>query len=186
MLQLQRYARVAYVYRGSGVVSVSWIGAALILLALVLFAVDLKVTGHGLPAAWGILVLVLGVTMVSGIGAPYPWASFVILVLVVVLTALLFAGVVASVSGTRSRPVKTGAEGMVGEVGVARSPIGTGLQGWVFVHGERWRATLATAPEDMGGRTIKPGQRVQVVGLRHGEVLVLPYDPAASERLLED
>ncbi len=167
-------------------VSASWIGVALILLALVLFAVDLKVTGHGLPAAWGVLLLVLGVAMVFGMGAPYPWASFVILILVVVLTALLFAGVVASVPSAGSRPVKTGAEGMIGEVGVARSSIGHGLQGWVFVHGERWRATLATAPEETSGRTIKPGQRVQVVGLRHGEVLVLPYESAASERLLED
>lgn len=158
-------------------VPVSWIGVALILLALVLFAVDLKVTGHGLPAAWGVLLLVLGVAMVFGVASTYPWASFVILVSVVVLTALLFVGVVASVPSVGSRPVKTGAEGMIGEVGVARSPIGTGLQGRVFVHGERWRATLATTPEGTSGRTIKPGQRVQVVGLRHGEVLVLPYEP---------
>ena len=102
------------------------------------------------------------------------------------LTALLFAGVVASVPSAGSRPVKTGAEGMIGEVGVARSPIGAGLQGRVFVHGERWRATLATTPEGTSGRTIKPGQRVQVVGLRDGEILVLPYEPAAPGRLLED
>ncbi|CAN5337234.1 hypothetical protein BH24ACT19_BH24ACT19_12540 [soil metagenome] len=167
-------------------VPVSWIGVALILLALVLFAVDLKVTSHGLPAAWGVLLLVLAVAMVSGVAATYPWASFVILVSVVVLTALLFAGVVASVPSAGSRPVKTGAEGMIGEVGVARSPIGAGLQGRVFVHGERWRATLATTPEGTSGRTIKPGQRVQVVGLRDGEILVLPYEPAAPGRLLED
>lgn len=167
-------------------VPVSWIGVALILLALVLFAVDLKVTGHGLPAAWGGLLLVLGVAMVFGVASSYPWASFVILVLVVVFTALLFAGVVASVSGTRRRPVKTGAEGMIGEVGVARSPIGADLQGWVFVHGERWQATLAMAPEETSERAIKPGQRVQVVGMRDREVLVLPYEPAASERLLEN
>lgn len=167
-------------------IPVIWTGVALILLALVLFAVDLKVTGHGLPAAWGVLLLTLGAAMVSGVASPYPWASFMILVSVVVLTALLFAGVIVSVSSTRRRPAKTGAEGMIGEVGVARSPVGTGLQGWIFVHGERWRATLATAPEETSERTIKPGQRVQVVGMRNREVLVLPYEPAASERLLED
>ena len=165
--------------------SVTWIGIALILLALVLFALDLKVTGHGLPAAWGILVLVLGTAMVSGAAAPYPWSSFLIFVSVVALTVLLFAGVITSVLSAKRIPARTGPEGMVGEVGVAKSPIGVGLQGRVFVHGERWSATLATAPEEANSGAIKPGQRVRVVGLRDTEVLVIPYEPDASERLIE-
>jgi membrane-bound ClpP family serine protease len=75
---------------------------------------------------------------------------------------------------------------MVGEVGVAKSPISAGSQGWVFVHGERWMAALATAPEEASRDTIKPGQRVRVVELRNRQVLVVPYEPDASGRLIED
>ena len=57
---------------------------------------------------------------------------------------------VASVSSrvTGRRPTLTGKEGMVGEVGTVRSPVGAESAGWVFVHGERWRAVLAFAPEE--------------------------------------
>ncbi len=167
-------------------VSVIWMGVALIILALVLFALDVKVTGHGLPAAWGVVVLILGIAMVSGAATPYLWSSFLILVSVVALTVLLFSGVVVSVWSVKRLPARTGAEGMVGEVGIAKSPIGVGLQGRVFVHGERWLATLASAPEEANRGTIKPGQRVRVVGLRDGEVLVIPYEPDVSGRLIED
>lgn len=166
--------------------SVTWMGIALILVALGLFALDLKVTGHGLPAAWGILVLVAGIAMVSGAAAPYPWISSLILVSVVAFTVLLFVGVVASVPSAKRIPARTGAEGMVEEVGVAKSPISAGSQGWVFVHGERWMAALATAPEEASRDTIKPGQRVRVVELRNRQVLVVPYEPDASGRLIED
>jgi membrane-bound ClpP family serine protease len=46
------------------------------------------------------------------------------------------------------RPALTGKEGMIGEVGTVRRPVGVNSEGWVFVHGERWRAVLAFAPEE--------------------------------------
>jgi hypothetical protein len=35
---------------------------------------------------------------------------------------------------------------MIGEVGTVRSPVGVDSSGWVFVHGELWRAVLAFSP----------------------------------------
>ena len=54
----------------------------------------------------------------------------------------------ASVSARvlRGRRSLTGKEGMIGEVGTVESPVGAESEGWVFVHGERWRAVLAFAP----------------------------------------
>jgi hypothetical protein len=52
-------------------------------------------------------------------------------------------------------------------------------EGWVFVHGERWRAELAFAPEGTDARDGEPmigvGHKVTVVGFGEvGTVQVIP------------
>jgi len=73
---------------------------------------------------------------------------------------------------------------MIGEIGVAKEPIGSSSAGWVFVHGEWWRAITAIAPKDdvyQQGceQVIGIGRRVLVVGLQDGKVAVVPFEPAA-------
>ena len=85
------------------------------------------------------------------------------------------------------RPALTGKEGMVGEVGTVRSPVGINSEGWVFVHGERWRALLAFAPEEAdphgGEPVVGAGRRVRVVGFGEGGVIqVVPTGPPGSGR----
>ena len=162
---------------------VSWVGVALVLLALVLFVVDLLMTNHGLPAVWGIVALILGVLVLFEPAGPYLWAALVILVAVAVLMGMLFVGGLSEALAARERPVKTGMEGMIGEVGVVREPVGTSLPGLVFVHGERWQAIAAVAPEDTDEQdheqVIRVGRTVEVVGQEDGKVLVV--DERSSE-----
>ncbi len=158
-------------------------GMVLILLALVFFAIDVVVTNHGLPTFWGLVALVLGILTFFDVIAPYSLVSLVVLMTLIVLTGIFFVGSLGEMLKARGRPVTTGAEGMIGEIGVVTAPIGGGSPGWVFVRGERWRAILAIAPEDSSGQVIKTGRRVQVVGLRDGKVVVLPFEPATSEHL---
>jgi membrane-bound ClpP family serine protease len=70
---------------------------------------------------------------------------------------------------------------MIGEVGTVRSPVGVDSEGWVFVHGERWRAVLAFAPEETDPRdreaVIGAGRKVMVVGFGEGGVVqVVPVE----------
>ena len=46
------------------------------------------------------------------------------------------------------RPALTGKEVMIGEVDTVRRPMAVSSAGWIFVHGELWRAVLAFAPEE--------------------------------------
>jgi len=69
-----------------------------------------------------------------------------ILVVAMLMGGVLF-GVLGSSRALRGKPALTGKEGMIGEVGTVRSPLGVNSSGWVFVHGELWRAVLAFAPE---------------------------------------
>jgi membrane-bound serine protease (ClpP class) len=171
-----------------GVLLVSLIGAALILLALVLFAVDLKVIGHGLPAFGGLVVLVLGILVLFDV-ASYTLVALVIVVALVVLVGVLFVAGPGELLTGSGRQAATGVEGMVGEVGVVREPIGAGSPGWVFVHGELWRAEVAVAPEDSyegdHEQTIGVGRKVRVVEIKDGKVVVLPLESNVSRISLE-
>jgi membrane-bound ClpP family serine protease len=101
-------------------------------------------------------------------------------VVAVLMGGVLF-GVLGSSRALRGRPAITGREGMIGEVGSVKSPVGVNSEGWVFVHGERWRAVLAFAPEGASpgdGRTVVGvGRKVVVVGFGDGGVVqVVPVE----------
>ncbi len=81
---------------------------------------------------------------------------------VVVAAVLVVGAAVATVSWlvlrAHRRPVATGAEGLVGEVGVVREMRADGAR--VFVHGEHWDASCEGA--------LDPGERVEVVRVESG------------------
>ncbi len=157
------------------------IGALLLLIGLVLFVVDLSVTNHGLLTAGGIVTLLAGGLALLWAGVPYAG----VLLGAVLAVAMLMGGVLLGVLGSSrvlgGRPALTGKEGMIGEVGTVRSPVGTNSSGWVFVHGELWRAVLAFAPEEADSRDSEPiidvGRKVSVVGFADGGVVqVVPIE----------
>jgi membrane-bound serine protease (ClpP class) len=157
------------------------IGVILILFGIVLFIVDLSVTNHGLLTAGGIVALLAGGLALLGAGIPYSG----VLLGAVVVAAMLMGGVLFGVLGTlrasKGRLALTGKEGMIGEVGTVRSPVGVHTEGWVFVHGELWRAVLAFAPEETDPRDsehmIGVGRKVTVVGFGDGGVVqVVPIE----------
>ena len=151
------------------------IGLILILVGIALFIVDLSVTNHGLLTAGGIATLLAGGLVLLGAGVPYSG----VLLGAVVVVALLMGGVLFGVLGTlrasKGRPALTGKEGMIGEVGTVRSPVGVNSEGWVFVHGELWRAVLAFVPEKTDPQDSEPtigvGRKVRVVGFGEGGVM---------------
>src|SRR5215218_2770176 len=169
---------------------VGWFGVALVFLAFLLLVVDLKVTNHGLPTVGGMVALVVGILMLFGApAAPYFWVLLVVVVVVAILVGALFMGALSEVRTAKGRPPTSGIEGMIGEVGVVKEPVGVSFSGWVFVHGERWRAITAIAPEDAyqqdRERVIGVGRRVLVVGLQDGKVTVVPFEPNALEHAPE-
>jgi membrane-bound ClpP family serine protease len=166
------------------------IGVVLVLVGLALFLIDLSVTNHGLPTAGAILALLAGGLALLVAGVPYSGVLLGALGVVAVLMGGVLLGVLGSSRALRGRPAMTGTEGMIGEVGTVRSPIGVESAGWVFVHGERWRAVLAFAPEEAGARDGEPlvgvGRKVVVAGFGEGGVVqVVPVDWSPSPRQLD-
>ena len=168
----------------------SAIGALLILVGILLFVVDLHVIGHGLLTAGGIVTLLVGGLLLLWAGVPYSGVLLGALAVVAVLMGGVLLGLLGSLRTLGRRPALTGKEGMVGEVGTLRSPVGVHSEGWVFVHGERWRAVLAFAPEETdpqdGEPTIGQGRKVRVVGFGEGGVMqVVPIQLPGSGRDLD-
>jgi membrane-bound serine protease (ClpP class) len=148
------------------------IGVILILVGIALFIVDLSVTNHGLLTAGGIVTLLAGGLALLGAGVPYAGVLLGALVVVAMLMGGVLFGILGSLRGLRGRPALTGKEGMIGEVGTVRSPVGVDSSRWVIVHGELWRAVLAFAPEETDPRdgepTIGVGSKVTVMGFDEG------------------
>ena len=151
------------------------IGVILILVGIALFIVDLSVTNHGLLTASGIVTLLAGGLALFGAGVPYSGVLLGALVVVAMLMGGVLFGFLSSLRDLGRRPALTGKEGMIGEVGTVRRPVGVASEGWVFVHGERWRAVLAFAPEEIDPResetVIGVGHKVRVVGFGEGGVM---------------
>jgi membrane-bound ClpP family serine protease len=165
------------------------IGVILILIGIALFIADLHVISHGLLTAGGIVTLLAGGLALLGAGVPYSGLLLGALVVVAMLMGGVLFGVLGSLRSLRGSKALTGKEGMIGEVGTVRSPVGVDSSGWVFVHGERWRAVLAYAPEGTDARDsesmIGAGSKVTVVGFGEvGTVQVIPVQRDYHNRSL--
>ena len=118
---------------------VNYAGLLLILLAGLLFFLEIKVTSYGLLALAGFVSLILGSLMLFDKSPAGLRLTSQVLVPVLTSTGVFLAGVTyLAVKATRRKPA-TGAEGLVGETGHAITRVGP-EGGQVFVHGEIWQA----------------------------------------------
>jgi len=166
------------------------IGVILILIGITLFIADLHVFSHGLLTVGSIVTLLAGGLALLGAGVPYSGVLLGVLVVVAMLMGGVLFGVLGSLRSLRGSKALTGKEGMIGEVGTVRSPVGVDSPGWIFVHGERWRAVLAFAPEETDPRDGEPmigvGSKVAVVGFGEGAIVqVVPVQRDDFRRSLD-
>jgi membrane-bound serine protease (ClpP class) len=145
-------------------IPVNYAGFLLIVLAIVFFIMEMKIASYGLLSVAGITSLLLGSLMLfeeNGTGMRLSWQ-------VLVPTLMVVSGFFVVISGLvfkshLSKP-RTGAKGLLGEIGVVKEPI---LQeGKVFVHGELWKA-ISKDP-------VEKGAKVRVIKV---ENLVLEVEP---------
>jgi membrane-bound serine protease (ClpP class) len=126
---------------------INFIGILLIFLAFIFFILEFKITSYGLLSVAGLVSLLLGGMMLfrggEG-GVDISWGVLIPTVAIISLFFILVAGIVFR--SHLMRPM-TGAAGMVGEQGVAYTPLNP--EGQIFVHGEYWQA-VSDAPVAQG------------------------------------
>jgi membrane-bound serine protease (ClpP class) len=127
-------------------------GLLLIVVGMVLFLLEVKVTSFGMLTIGGVASTLLGAVMLFDSPEPALRASLPVILPLTVVTSLLFAIAVGLSWRTHRSQPTTGREGMVGLEGEARS--GLEPAGTVEIRGELWRAE-ADEP-------VAEGERVRV------------------------
>jgi membrane-bound serine protease (ClpP class) len=138
-------------------IPINYAGFLLIILALIFFILEMKVASYGLLSVAGITSLLLGSLMLfknNGTGTALSWG-------VLYPTLIIVSGFFVVVSGLvfrshLSKP-KTGAKGLIGEIGIVKEAIRP--EGKVFVHGELWNA--------ISKDSIEKGVKVRVVKINN-------------------
>ena len=152
---------------GMGVLPVNYFGLVFLLIAFVLFIVDIKAPTHGALTAAGIGSFIVGaLVLFNSPGTPqFQRVSLPLVIVIGLITGAMFAVIIGFALRAQKTPIRTGHESMIGRVGVASGNIS--FSGQVQLGGELWSADLAE-----GSPALRKGDRVEVVAM-HGVRLVV-------------
>jgi membrane-bound serine protease (ClpP class) len=127
---------------------VNYAGVLLFILGVVFFVLEATVTSYGLLAIGGVVSLTLGSLMLIKSDAEFFQVSWTVIVPVIITTAAVSLFIVGMGVRALRRSPQTGAESMVGAVGVAKTALCP--DGKLAIHGELWDAVSDT-PVQPGG-----------------------------------
>ena len=147
-------------------------GVFLILLALALFILEAKFTSHGVLLAGGIISMLLGAMFLIRSPLTAGGVSLGMAIAVTLPFAALTVFLMRLVLRSRKWKSATGREEMLSEQGIVVSPILSGAEGMIRIHGELWRA-VSTQPVPEG----KPVRVLKIEGLK---LYVEPVEATAS------
>jgi membrane-bound serine protease (ClpP class) len=143
-------------------------GATLILLALILFAIDVFAPTHGVLTFGGIVAFFVGSLMLFDRNDPTMRLPLSYIVPATLTTAAFFFFIVTKGLRAQQLPVKVGRETLMGRKTPAITPIDR-QSGKVFLEGCYWKA-VSDSP-------VNQGQMVEIIAL-HG--LTMQVTPVAA------
>lgn len=149
---------------------VNYAGLLLIILAIILFILEIKVTSFGLLTIAGIGSLTIGSIMLFDSPLDFMRVSWNVIIPTVVFITLFFTIAMGLAVKAQRRKPTTGSEGLIDETGIVKTAITAGGdetstgRGQILLHGELWTA-LSNDP-------IEEGARVKVVSVDKLEVIV--------------
>jgi membrane-bound serine protease (ClpP class) len=150
------------------VLPINWLGAALLILAFVLFLLEAHYTSHGVLAVGGSVAMMLGAVLLINSPIPEMRIRWTTAAAVTLPFSLITALLISLALKARRAKVETGSEGMVGKIGSAVTDLSP--KGKVFVHGEYWDAVSL--------HPVTSGASVRVTGL---EGLILMVEPVPNK-----
>lgn len=147
---------------------INYAGLALIILAVILFVLEIHVVSHGVLSIGAVIALLLGSFMLLKNESPLEFAriSKAVIIPTVVLVAAFFLWMVTlGIKAQRRKNNVTGAESLPGTTGIAMEDFEH--EGMVMMQGELWKAETT-------GVSVKKGQRIKITSRRNLTLLVEP------------
>jgi membrane-bound serine protease (ClpP class) len=136
---------------------INYAGLALIFFGIILFIAEIKVVSHGLLAVGGVISLLLGSMMLIETPTDYMRISLSVIIPAVLVSAGFFIFAISKAINARLKKPTTGMEGLIGEEGIATTPIAP--EGKISIHGEFWNV--------VSDQNIDKGEKVQVIGVKN-------------------
>jgi membrane-bound serine protease (ClpP class) len=151
-------------FYASQTLPVNYAGILLIILAIIFFIMEMKITSFGLLSIAGVVSLLLGSLMLFEGSEPGGQLSLKVLLPTLVIVSSFFVVVAGLAFRAQVSKPRTGDKGLIGETGIVKNEIDP--EGKVFVHGELWNA-ISKDP-------VKEGVKVKVISVKN---LVLEVEP---------
>jgi membrane-bound serine protease (ClpP class) len=145
---------------------VNYAGILLIIMAIIFFIMEMKISSYGLLSVAGIVSLLLGSLMMFKDTGPGMRLSLKVLLPTIILISGFFVFVAGLVFRAQMSKPRTGTKGLVGEIGIVKKALTP--EGKVFVHGELWNAKAE--------KTIDENTKVRVVNVANLMLEVEPLD----------
>lgn len=149
-----------------GSLPINYAGVGLIILAVVLFVLEIKAPTHGALAIGGIVSLFIGSLLMFNPMVPYFRISLAVVITMLVLTVVFFALIISIGIASLKGKVVTGISSLVNSIGDVK--VGIAPEGIVFVNKEDWSAVSSS------GKSIRKGEKVKVVSVEGVKLVVEP------------
>ena len=152
---------------GMGVLTVNWFGIIFLIIAFVLFILDIKAPTHGALTTAGVASFIVGaLVLFNSPGTPqFQRVSVPLVIGMGIFLGLLFFGILLIALRAQHRPIQTGSESLLGKTGSARTAVD--VAGQVQVESELWSAEKSPESESIG-----KGDLVEVVEVRGLRLIV--------------
>jgi len=146
---------------GMGVLPINWFGIVFLIIAFVLFILDIKAATHGALTTAGVASFIVGgLVLFNSPGVPeFQRVSVPLVVGTGIFIGLLFFAVLVFALRALHNPIQTGSESLVGKTGTAKTFENDA--GQVQLESELW-----TAEKSPDSPTISKGDRIEVVEVR--------------------
>lgn len=155
---------------GLGVLPVNWFGVIFLVMAVVLFILDLNAPTHGALTAAGVGSLIVGaLVLFNSPNVPdFQRVSIPLVVGSSIVTGTVFFIVLVFAIRAQKEPIRTGQESLLGRTGIVQTDLDP--VGIVHLSGEQWTAIAE------GEECLPVGTRVQVVRLQGLRLVVRRLD----------
>ena len=152
---------------GMGVLPVNWFGILFLIMAFVLFILDIKAPTHGALTTAGVASFIVGaLVLFNSPGTPqFQRVSVPLVVSVGIFIGALFFVILIFALRAQHTPIQMGAESLLGKTGTARTSIKEA--GQVQLESELWSAERSSESDSIG-----KGDKIEVVEVRGLRLIV--------------